>query len=268
MNYVILDSQFWANVSAGGASKANLAGGNTFTGLQTFNGGNTAGAYAASSAAVDVAAISGSGATDLYLLSDSGTGPSVGSNVVYDNTHTAQRPNAALGGAEIHLVPGSGNATSGGSYGSITFNGYDASGNQASLFYCDSSKALFAGGVTVGANPPSAAPGYFTSTTTPQGSLASAYQGALVLWSGGGVGTCAWVKEVAGGTTWASIKTGPDQNSMLFNNGVKVSTGTGAPNGSVVGSPGDMYLNKSGGAGTTLYVKESGSATSTGWVAK
>lgn len=45
-------------------------------------------------------------------------------------------------------------------------------------------------------------------------------------------------------------------------------TGSGDPNSVVTGSPGDMYTNTAGGAGTTLYIKESGSATNTGWVAK
>jgi len=45
-------------------------------------------------------------------------------------------------------------------------------------------------------------------------------------------------------------------------------SGTGAPNGTVVGSPGDMYSDLAGGANTTLWVKESGAATNTGWVAK
>lgn len=45
-------------------------------------------------------------------------------------------------------------------------------------------------------------------------------------------------------------------------------SGTGSPNGVVTASPGSMYLNRSGGANTTLYIKESGSATNTGWVAK
>lgn len=44
--------------------------------------------------------------------------------------------------------------------------------------------------------------------------------------------------------------------------------GSGDPNGVVVGSPPNLYLNASGGAGTTLYVKESGAATDTGWVGK
>jgi hypothetical protein len=44
--------------------------------------------------------------------------------------------------------------------------------------------------------------------------------------------------------------------------------GTGAPGGVVTASPPAIYLNRSGGAGTTLYVKESGSATTGGWIAK
>jgi len=43
--------------------------------------------------------------------------------------------------------------------------------------------------------------------------------------------------------------------------------GTGSPEGSVTAPIGTLYVNKSGGAGTTLYVKESGTGT-TGWVAK
>ncbi len=45
--------------------------------------------------------------------------------------------------------------------------------------------------------------------------------------------------------------------------------GTGSPEGAIVGSLGDSYFNKSGGAGTTLYVKEGGAVgSSTGWVGK
>jgi hypothetical protein len=50
--------------------------------------------------------------------------------------------------------------------------------------------------------------------------------------------------------------------------GPKWTSGAGSPNGVVTGSPGDLYTNTSGGANTTLYVKESGAATNTGWVAK
>jgi hypothetical protein len=70
--------------------------------------------------------------------------------------------------------------------------------------------------------------------------------------SGGGT-----VNYLRADATWAS-PTG----------GVVMSSGVGSPNSVVVGSPGDMYSNTSGGAGTTLYIKESGAATNTGWVAK
>jgi hypothetical protein len=70
--------------------------------------------------------------------------------------------------------------------------------------------------------------------------------------SGGGT-----VNYLRADATWAS-PTG----------GIVMSSGVGSPNGVVVGSPGDMYSNTSGGAGTTLYIKESGAATNTGWVAK
>jgi hypothetical protein len=50
--------------------------------------------------------------------------------------------------------------------------------------------------------------------------------------------------------------------------GCQLIYGTGAPNTVVTGSPCDIYVNKSGGAATTLYVKESGTATNTGWVGK
>lgn len=49
--------------------------------------------------------------------------------------------------------------------------------------------------------------------------------------------------------------------------GTLVITGTGSPAGVVVANPGSLYLRTDGGAGTTLYVKES-LTTSGGWVAK
>lgn len=48
---------------------------------------------------------------------------------------------------------------------------------------------------------------------------------------------------------------------------VSVVVGTGSPETVVTANPGSLYLNKSGGAGTTLYVKESGTGN-TGWIAK
>jgi len=51
-------------------------------------------------------------------------------------------------------------------------------------------------------------------------------------------------------------------------NGVSIRTGAGSPNTVVTGNIGDLYLNTTGGASTTLYVKESGAGTNTGWVGK
>lgn len=49
---------------------------------------------------------------------------------------------------------------------------------------------------------------------------------------------------------------------------LKLTRGTGSPQGIVTGNPGDLYVSNTGGAGVTLWVKESGVLTATGWVAK
>jgi hypothetical protein len=48
----------------------------------------------------------------------------------------------------------------------------------------------------------------------------------------------------------------------------RVLTGQGSPEGVVVAKVGRLYARSDGGAGTTLYVKESGNNTNTGWAAK
>lgn len=50
-------------------------------------------------------------------------------------------------------------------------------------------------------------------------------------------------------------------------NGVIVRTGTGSPEGVVSANMGSLYLNLSGGASTTLYVKQTGTGN-TGWIGK
>jgi hypothetical protein len=45
-------------------------------------------------------------------------------------------------------------------------------------------------------------------------------------------------------------------------------SGAGSPNGVLTAAVGSLYTRTDGGAGTTLYVKESGTGTNTGWVAK
>jgi hypothetical protein len=57
--------------------------------------------------------------------------------------------------------------------------------------------------------------------------------------------------------------------SIILTNGIKISSGTAStPNGAVTGSPGDLWTTTNGGSGTTLWVKESGAGTNTGWVGK
>jgi hypothetical protein len=50
-------------------------------------------------------------------------------------------------------------------------------------------------------------------------------------------------------------------------NYVPISSGAGTPEGVVTANPGALYVSTTGGAGTTLYVKESGTGN-TGWVGK
>ncbi|HEY1814908.1 MAG TPA: hypothetical protein VGG74_21320 [Kofleriaceae bacterium] len=84
--------------------------------------------------------------------------------------------------------------------------------------------------------------------------LANGGTGGLVVY-GGANGSTPKVALSADGT-------------ITLNNGPKIHTGSGSPNSSVTGNPGDLYLNTGGGSVTTLWVKESGTGTNTGWVGK
>lgn len=63
----------------------------------------------------------------------------------------------------------------------------------------------------------------------------------------------------------------PENQSIGFYIGASmvsgVFCGAGSPEGVKAAPPGSLYFNRSGGAGATLYVKESGSGN-TGWIAK
>ena len=54
---------------------------------------------------------------------------------------------------------------------------------------------------------------------------------------------------------------------VLANGSCQFRSGPGTPEGAIVGSVCDIYLRSNGGTGTVLYVKESGSNSTTGWVA-
>lgn len=53
----------------------------------------------------------------------------------------------------------------------------------------------------------------------------------------------------------------------LESGSVTISAGAGTPEGAITANPGSLFLRSDGGAGASLYVKESG-AGNTGWVAK
>ena len=57
-------------------------------------------------------------------------------------------------------------------------------------------------------------------------------------------------------------------NYLDWVNEVLFIAGSGSPAGAVTASVGALFLRENGGAATTLYVKESGTNTNTGWVAK
>ncbi|TWE04161.1 hypothetical protein FB545_1251 [Peribacillus frigoritolerans] len=61
------------------------------------------------------------------------------------------------------------------------------------------------------------------------------------------------------GIRWGTID-GTNADRGIYN-------GTGSPEGVIVARAGSIYLNNSGGAGTTMYVKESGTGN-TGWIPK
>lgn len=66
------------------------------------------------------------------------------------------------------------------------------------------------------------------------------------------------------GTTLANLRA----QSMLFGTAsTKIISGIGDPNGAYTADVGSLFLRTNGGAGSTLYVKESGTGN-TGWVAK
>jgi hypothetical protein len=56
--------------------------------------------------------------------------------------------------------------------------------------------------------------------------------------------------------------------TLRVQGGAFIYSGSGSQSGVITASPGAIYLNTAGGASTTLYVKESGTGTNTGWVGK
>jgi hypothetical protein len=98
---------------------------------------------------------------------------------------------------------------------------------------------------------------WLAGSGTPEGNVAA---GIGSLWSrtDGGAGTALYVKESGTSSTGWSALAAP-QSWLL--------RGADSPEGAVTASIGSLFLRTNGGAGTTLYIKESG-AGNTGWAAK
>jgi len=107
--------------------------------------------------------------------------------------------------------------------------------------------------VTLLVNPPNA-----------QLPLVNTTSGAPALGSGG----LAFLQGITNALNGTQGVVASGVNQITLGIGIKVSAGTGSPNSVVSGNPGDLYLNLSGGASTTFYVKESGTNTKTGWSGK
>lgn len=68
---------------------------------------------------------------------------------------------------------------------------------------------------------------------------------------------------------WSAAYSPPVKPILDLTTGVSILSGTGNPEGVVYAGLGSLYLNATGGAGTSLYIKQTGSAwDNTGWVAK
>lgn len=80
-----------------------------------------------------------------------------------------------------------------------------------------------------------------------------------------GSGTKRLIDAQVGGTSLFTV----DNSGAVSVSGTTatIRAGTGTPEGAVTASAGSMFLRTDGGAGTTLYIKESGTGN-TGWVAK
>lgn len=77
--------------------------------------------------------------------------------------------------------------------------------------------------------------------------------------TGGQSATVVYDKSAAG--AWRLLMT-----AAAAQRPAKVGRGSGAPESSVAGNIGDLYVNLAGSAGATAYVKESGAGTTTGWI--
>ena len=66
----------------------------------------------------------------------------------------------------------------------------------------------------------------------------------------------------------ARLYNGAELNFYQSGSNTRFLAGSGSPQGVQIANPGSMYLNTNGGTSNTLWVKETGVGTNTGWAAK
>jgi hypothetical protein len=112
----------------------------------------------------------------------------------------------------------------------------------------------------------------FTYTVANTGATDGYVSGSYVApnWTGNGaswypLGTTSFWRNVAG-SRW-NIDSVNLTNILYFNNNNFIYSGLNSPEGVIEAPVGSLWLRTNGGAGTTLYIKESGTGN-TGWVGK
>lgn len=75
----------------------------------------------------------------------------------------------------------------------------------------------------------------------------------------------AFAAVLGAANSFTAVQTFPAGGIVL--NTVKVLSGANTPEGAVTAPVGSLFLRSNGGAGTCLYIKETGTGN-TGWVAK
>lgn len=155
------------------------------------------------------------------------------------------------GGAVINLPGGpssngaaSVNCTNTGSPGVVQFKVYGGMGASSGIQY----------GVVVSPTMSQTGTGGYTALLINPAETSNTGTGAKLL-----------VDAQVGGTT--KFKVSNTGAVSVSGTAATISSGTGTPEGAVTAVVGSLYTDTSGGAGSTLYVKESGSGN-TGWVAK
>lgn len=132
------------------------------------------------------------------------------------------------------------NTLSGVPYRSTQFTVFQSDGVTAATLYTDRTKALTA------ANP---------ATTD--------IYGNAVIYADPGL----YVINMLGVAFAIEIRPDPSE-THVNGSAAEIIAGTGSPAGVVAAAVGSIFLRTDGGSSTTLYVKESGGSTTSGWVAK